>query len=124
LTSAQLQQQALDELQAILSKFSEQVDQLQAMTLAQRLKQSEEGERKLSHQLLTRMPGSIGKTRAQLSLRNLGAIQTIEDMQNQISVEAGEIGKEITRYFERTGKPEYGKVSRLMEKAKVEKSLA
>ena len=45
-------------------------------------------------------------------------------MQNQISVEAGEIGKEITRYFERTGKPEYGKVSRLMEKAKVEKSLA
>ncbi len=124
LNSAQLQQQALDELQAILSNFSKQVDQLQAMTLAQRLKQSEEGERKLSHQLLTRMPDSIGKTRAQLSLKNLGAIQIIEDMQNQISVEAGEIGREITRYFERTGKPEYGKVSRLMEKAKVEKSLA
>ena len=124
LDSAKLQQQALDELQAILSKFSEQVDQLQAMTLAQRLKQSEEGERKLSHQLLTRMPGSIGKTRAQLSLKNLGAIQNIEDMQNQISVEAGELGREITRYFERTGKPEYGRVSRLMENAKVEKSLA
>ena len=45
-------------------------------------------------------------------------------MQRQISEEAGEIGKEITRYFERTGKPEYGQVSQLMEEAQVEKSLS
>ena len=124
LDSAEFQQQALDELREILSKFSDQVDQLQAMTLAQRLKQSEEGERKLSRQLLARMPASIGMTRDQLNPKSLGAIQTIEDMQRQISEEAGEIGKEITRYFERTGKPEYGQVSQLMEEAQVEKSLS
>ena len=102
LDSAEFQQQALDELREILSKFSDQVDQLSDDSCP--TAQAKRGRRTQAF-LTIACPNArfLGMTRDQLNPKSLGAIQTIEDMQRQISEEAGEIGKEITRYFERTG---------------------
>ena len=60
--SAEDQQRALEELRKVLAKFSEQLDRLEARTLAQRLKKLEKTENKLSKKLVSIMPSSVGKT--------------------------------------------------------------
>ena len=51
--SAESQERALEELRKVLAKFSEQLDRLEARTLAQRLTKLEKTEKKLSIKLVS-----------------------------------------------------------------------
>ena len=121
--SAESQEKALEELRKVLAKFSEQLDRLEARTLAQRLTKLEKTEKKLSIKLVSIMPTSVGKMPSQLNNKNLSSFYEMEKSQKQVSEDADEVKNEISRYHERTQKSEYGKVSRLMEAANLKKGL-
>ena len=121
--SVESQEKALEELRKVLAKFSEQLDRLEARTLAQRLTKLEKTEKKLSTKLVSIMPSSVGKLPSQLDNKKLGSFFEMEKIQEQVSADADEVKNEISRYHERTQKAEYGKVSRLMEEANVKKGL-
>ena len=121
---AESQERALEELRKVLAKFSEQLDRLEARTLAQRLKKLEKTEKKLSMKLVSIMPSSVGKLPSQLDNKNLSSFYEMEKIQTQVSEDADEVKKEISRYHERTQKAEYGKVSQLMEEANLKKGLS
>ena len=57
--SVESQERALEELRKVLAKFSEQLDRLEARTLAQRLTKLEKTEKKLSMKLVSIMPSSV-----------------------------------------------------------------
>ena len=122
--SVESQERALEELRKVLAKFSEQLDRLEARTLAQRLTKLEKTEKKLSSKLVSIMPSSIGKLPSQLDNQNLSSFYEMEKIQDQVSADADEVKQEISRYHERTQKAEYGKVSRLMEEANLKKGLS
>lgn len=121
--SAESQERALEELRRVLAKFSEQLDRLEARTLAQRLVKLEKTEKKLSIKLVSIMPTSVGKMPSQLDNKNLSSFYEMEKSQKQVSEDADEVKNEISRYHERTQKAAYGKVSRLMEAANLKKGL-
>lgn len=122
--AAEFQQTALDQLRKILSRFSAQIDKLEAKTLSQRLQEIERIEKKLSQKLVSLLPASIGRSPVQLSNKNLIFINEMGDKQKQASKDAQGIQNEISRYHERTLKSEYGKVSRLMGEANTQKKLS
>ena len=121
--SVESQERALEELRKVLAKFSEQLDRLEARTLAQRLTKLEKTEKKLSIKLVSIMPTSVGKMPSQLDNKNLSSFYEMEKSQKRVSEDADEVKNEISRYHERTQKAEYGKVSRLMEAANLKKEL-
>ena len=119
----QLEREALDQLQEILSDSSEQLDRLEALTLAQRLRKVEKTENLLSRNVLTLLPKSIGERAEQLAESIFSEKERIEAVQLETHLEAIEVKKEISRFHERTGKPAYGEVSELMEEEKAEDGL-
>ena len=121
--AAEFQQKALDDLRDILANFSKQLDDLEAITLAERLRKLKRTEQKLSQKLVSLMPSSIGRMTTQLKNENRVSVYEMEKIQTTVSLDAEEIKNEISRYHERTNKAEYGEVSRLMNQAKTKEQL-
>jgi hypothetical protein len=121
--AAEFQQKALDDLRDILANFSKQLDDLEAITLAERLRKLKRTEQKLSQKLVSLMPSSIGRMTTQLKNENRVSVYEMEKIQTTVSLDAEEIKNEISRYHERTNKAEYGEVSRLMNQAKAKEEL-
>jgi hypothetical protein len=119
----ELERQALNELQEILSDGSEQLDRLEARNLAQRLRKIESTEKDLTQGMLAILPNSIGENPEKLSPKLSEKKVEMEAIQLEAHVETGEIQKEISRFHERTGKPAYGEVSEMMEQEKAESGL-
>jgi hypothetical protein len=117
------EQQAIEQLTQILSEGGEQLDQLEAQTLAQRLRKIEKNQGKISEELIEILPLSIGQPVPQLNSEIFTKRSNIEERQRKTLLEAGEVKGEISRYHERTGKAEYGKVSQLMEFEKPEERI-
>ena len=122
--AAEFQQKALDNLRDILAKFSKQLDDLEAITLTERLRKLKRTEQKLSQKLVSLMPSSIGRMTTQLKNENRVSVYEMEKTQTTVSLDAEEIKNEISRYHERTNKAEYGKVSRLMNQANAKDELS
>ena len=122
-TASQMQFDALQRLQALLDPFSEQMEELEAKTLAQRLRNVENTEREISRDLTSILPETLGKTRSLLSQKYNSAIQSLEIIQAGARIEAKEIQSEISRYFERTGVHEYQKVSLLMQESRTHEGM-
>ena len=122
-TASQMQFDALQGLKALLDSFSEQMEEIEAKTLAQRLRNVENTEREISRDLTAILPETLGKTRSLLSQKYNSAIQSLEIIQTGARTEAKEIQSEISRYFERTGVHEYEKVSLLMQESRTEEGL-
>lgn len=122
-TASQMQFDALQRLQALLDTFSEQMEELEAKTLAQRLRNVENTEREISRNLTSILPETLGKTRSLLSQKYNSAIQSLEIIQAGARIEAKEIQSEISRYFERTGVHEYQKVSLLMQESRTHEGM-
>lgn len=122
-TASQMQFDALQRLQALLDTFSEQMEELEAKTLAQRLRNVENTEREISRDLTSILPETLGKTRSLLSQKYNSAIQSLEIIQARARIEAKEIQSEISRYFERTGVHEYQKVSLLMQESRTHEGM-
>ena len=105
------------------TNFSKQLDDLEAITLAERLRKLKRTEQKLSQKLVSLMPSSIGRMTTQLKNENRVSVYEMEKIQTTVSLDAEEIKNEISRYHERTNKAEYGEVSRLMNQAKAKEEL-
>ena len=121
--ASQMQFEALQRLKALLDTFSEQMEELEAKTLAQRLRNIENTERKISRGLTSILPETLGKTRSLLSQKYNSAIQSLEIIQAGARTEAKEIQSEISRYYERTGVYEYQKVSLLMQESRTQEGM-
>ena len=119
----QLEREAISELQEILADSSEQLDRLEALNFAQRLRKVEQIENKLTEGLLKMLPASIGSNTEQLTPRVSKEKDRMEMLQFDTHLEAGEIQEEISRFHERTGTEVYGEVSKLMKKEKTEIGL-
>ena len=119
----QLERQALSELQEILADSSEQLDRLEALNFAQRLRKVEQTENNLTEGLLKILPSSIGANIELLAPRISKEKDRMEILQFDTHLEAGEIQEEISRFHERTGREVYGEVSKMMKKEKTESSL-
>ena len=112
----QLEREAISELQEILADSSEQLDRLEALNFAQRLRKVEQTENKLTKGILKILPASIGANIEQLTPRVSKEKDRMEMLQFDTHLEAGEIQKEISRFHERTGTEVYGEVSKLMRR--------
>jgi hypothetical protein len=117
------EQQAIQELTKILSESSKQLDQLEARTLSQRLRKIEKNQSSTSKIILKMLPQSIGQPSQKLNIHLSEQGSKLEQRQIKTHFDAEEVKGEISRYHERTGKPVYGEVSKLMESEKAEEKI-
>jgi hypothetical protein len=107
----------LKELANMESKANQHMDNLQALTLAQRLRKVGGVEKEMSGQLFDSASNTIGLLPRQLpeklKLFENGLVRDQAAAQKQTS----SLQSEISRFFERTQKPGYGEVSRQMKDA-------
>ena len=111
----QSERDALDNLREILAEANEQLDNLEALTLAQRLRQVQKTENRLGEVLVSLLPATIGQPSKSLLENHRKTHNEIENSQFEAYLEAELLQGEISRFHERTGREKYGKVGKLME---------
>ena len=117
------EQDALDELADLQDKINSDLDNLQAMTLAQRLRKVSKEELALRMKIKDLIQQTIGLTPDDLPDRYVRANGRFTRSQGRTQVKAVELQGEISRFYERTGKGQYGEVSREMETEKTGEAL-
>lgn len=111
------EEETIEALQQMQQKVNEGLDELQALTLAQRLRQLGEREKKIETTLQTNIPDTIGLTPAELNARYKRANEQLAGMQTETQGDSVKLQGEISRFYERTQKPEYGDVTKEMTDA-------
>ena len=107
-------QQIAESLQKLQSKVNSDLDELQALTLAQRLRRLAEGQKEISTGLQKIVPDTVGFMPSELPPGLARANQRLSTNQTGVQVEATTVQGEISRFFERTRRPNYGEVSKDM----------
>ena len=107
----------LQELAKLQSKANQHLDNLQAMTLAQRLRKVGSEEKDIAGQLFDSASNTIGLLPRDLPEKlktfEKGLVRGQSDAQKQTST----LQSEISRFFERTQKADYGAVNKEMKDA-------
>jgi hypothetical protein len=107
----------LQELAKMQSKANQHLDNLQALTLAQRLRKVGGEEKEIAGQLFDSASNTIGLLPRDLpeKLKSFekGLVRGQSDAQKQTTT----LQSEISRFFERTQKPDYGAVNKEMKDA-------
>lgn len=119
----QHEQQALDALANLQRQVNQNLDQLQALTLAQRLRKLSADEQDIQAQLRKLVPETIGLLPRELPTRLRRANEALATTQAAAQTEAQTLQGEISRFFERTAKPAYGQVSQQMKEARTGEEL-
>lgn len=117
------QKEALKKLKDLVDWMSQNMDQLEAKTLAKRLRNIEKNKGNISDNLISIIPQTLGRSISSLSQKEYSYIQALRDKQIDLRTESNEIQNEISRYFERTGVSEYQKVSMMMEQSGTKSAL-
>ena len=117
------EEEALDELADLQDKVNKDLDNLQALTLAQRLRKISKEEIALRKKIKDIIQETIGLTPENLPERYTRANTRFTKSQGRTQAKAVELQGEISRFYERTGKGQYGEVSREMETEKTGQSL-
>lgn len=117
------EEETIEALQKMQQKVNEGLDELQALTLAQRLRQLGEREKKIETTLQTNIPDTIGLNPTELAARYQRANAQLSGMQTETQGDSVKIQGEISRFYERTQKPAYGEVTREMADARPEDEL-
>ena len=117
------QQQALQKLQDMQRKMNDGLDNLEALTLAQRLQQLADEEEGLVTQLRAVITETIGLKPYELQERHRMMNQRLSGDQGDLGKDSGTIRDEIGRFFDRTQRPKYGAVHTEMKDTKVETEL-
>jgi hypothetical protein len=118
--TAQASQKAEDILKALekmQNQASKHMDDLQALTLAQRLRKISGQEKNLGAQMLKSAPDTIGLLPENLPEKFQRFEHALTTDQGQAEKESDILQGEISRYFERTQKTNYGQVSKEMKEA-------
>jgi hypothetical protein len=119
----QSEQQALDKLQKLQQQVNKGLDQLQAQTLAQRLKKLGGQETQLGGRLQELVAETIGLRPSQLSEHHRRANTNISGDQEKARDEAKAVQDEMSRFFDRTQRENYGEVARAMKEANTSSEL-
>ena len=112
----------MEELRKVLAMFSEQLDRLEARTLAQRLTKLEKTEKKLSRKLVSIMPSSVGKMPSQLDSKNSAHFMKWKKSKHKLVRMLMKLKMKLVVTMKEQ-KAEYGKVSQLMVNANLKKGL-
>ncbi|MBL6764321.1 MAG: hypothetical protein ISQ14_05145 [Verrucomicrobiae bacterium] len=118
------QQKALQKMQEMQRKMNEGLDNLEAQTLAQRLQRSAGDEESISGQLRSVITETIGLKPYELPERYTLMNRRLATNQVDLSGSVKSIHDEIGRFFDRTQRPNYGRVNEAMKRANVEVGLA
>ena len=116
-------EEVLEALQKMEQKANESLDQLQAFTLAERLRKVGNEEKELGGQLTTNLADTIGLPPQDLPEKFQRLNTAFVKRQGGAHDESAALQAEISRFFERTQKPNYGKVSQDMKEAHVSDEL-
>jgi hypothetical protein len=105
----------LQALEKMESKANQHMDDLQALTLAQRLRKVGGEEKDIAGQLLASAPDTIGLLAHDLPEKLHLFEQGLTHHQGDAQKETQTLQGEISRFFERTQKPGYGQVNQEMK---------
>ena len=108
-------EEVLEALRKMEQNANKSLDQLQAFTLAQRLRQVGDEEKGLGGQLTTNLADTIGLPPQDLPEKFQRLNTAFVKRQGGAHDESAALQSEIGRFFERTQKPNYGKVSQDMK---------
>ena len=108
-------EEVLEALQKMEQNANKNLDQLQALTLAQRLRRVGQEEQGLGGQLSSNLADTIGLPPQDLSEKFKRLNTRYVKRQGDAHDESTALQAEISRFYERTEKPNYGKVSQGMK---------
>ncbi|MGN6386194.1 MAG: hypothetical protein ACTHMT_08130, partial [Verrucomicrobiota bacterium] len=117
------EQEVVDSLRKMQKQANEGLDELQALTLAQRLRQVGASEKKIEGHLQSAIPDTIGLNPGELPLRYQKANSQLAGIQSETQSSSSKLLGEISRFYERTQKPNYGEVSKAMKEARASEEL-
>lgn len=120
----QQQREILEQLAELQKKANERLDNLQALTLAQRLRKVGDREKEIGERLLKMAPETVGLLPEELPDR-LSEVQKLLSSRQTTTVEQTDtLQTEISRFYERTQRLQYGQVSRAMQEAETVVALS
>jgi hypothetical protein len=119
----QKEEEALEALEQMQQKVNKELDQLQALTLAQRLRKLGVEEKEIETRLQKNIGETIGLTPRELPERYQRANAAFADNQKSAHTEAQTLQGEISRFFERTQQADYGLVNKEMAEARTTEEL-
>jgi len=119
----QTEQEIMESLEALQAMVNEDLDQLQALTLAQRLRSLSRVETELEATLMEGAEDTIGLFPDELAPRWRALHDKLGETQNETAAQSKELQEEIGRFFERTQKEPYGEVSEEMKEKQTEEGL-
>jgi len=109
------EEKALEKLQALQKKMNDGLDNLQALTLSQRLKKLSESEASVSSQLGKVVGETIGLLPRELPERFKKINTSLAGDQAGVKAEAEKVVAEMSRFFDRTQRENYGEVAKEMK---------
>ncbi len=117
------EKEALEALQKMQQTVNHDLDQLQALTLAQRLRKLAGDEKDLAGRLQKNVAETIGLTPEELPANYQKANQNVAHDQDGARGESQVLQGEISRFFERTQQKNYGYVSKEMNESHAAEEL-
>jgi hypothetical protein len=108
----------LQDLEQMQKRVNKGLDDMQALTLAQRLRKMGSGEKDIHTEIAKVVNETIGMTPEELSARHAKKNTFLAEQQVDARERSKELQGEISRFFERTRKPKYGQVSKEMAEAR------
>ncbi|NBR84192.1 MAG: hypothetical protein EBS84_12220 [Proteobacteria bacterium] len=109
------EEKALEKLQALQKKMNDGLDNLQALTLSQRLKKLSESEQSVGTQLGKIVGDTIGLLPRELPERFRKINASLAGDQSGVKAEAEKVVAEMSRFFDRTQRANYGEVAKEMK---------
>ncbi len=108
------QEETIDQLQKMQKQVNQGLDDLQALTLSERLQKLGSEQKKIEGHLQKHIPETVGLTPPELPPRFQKVNSSLATLQTESQTESVKLQGEISRFYERTQKPNYGKVSQEM----------
>ncbi|MHC1766028.1 MAG: hypothetical protein AB9869_17295 [Verrucomicrobiia bacterium] len=121
--ASQKEQEALEALEDLQRRVNKGLDQMQALTLAQRLRKLAGDEVGIASRLQKIVPETIGMFPNELPVRFKQFEAKLATEQQGIQEETAVLQSEIGRFFERTEKESYGQVSKEMVESRITDEL-
>ncbi|HYE30861.1 MAG TPA: hypothetical protein VEH27_05510 [Methylomirabilota bacterium] len=121
--SEEKQQEALQKLQELQRKMQNSMDDLQALTLSERLRNLGGAEQEISDGLKKHIAETVGLLPGELPARFKRINTNLAENQAEAQTTAKELQDEISRFYERTQKTNYGAVFKAMTELKVTDEL-
>ncbi len=119
----QIQEEILRELEAMQSGVNENLDAMEAMTLAERLRAIGNEESEIEQALMKQASETIGLFPDELAPRFQANNERLAETQRDASQKTQQIQQEISRFFERTQRKVYGKVSQSIQTSEAAEKL-